>query len=107
MQYQTSASASDRRLEPSLSVPGLVALRDAITVYMRGQPADRRLRQSVRLLCDHAQRRHQRVEELLVALKDVWWSFPEVQRASRDAGTLRTLLNRIVSMCIEQFYAND
>lgn len=107
MQYQLSASASERRLEPSLSVPGLVALREAVRAYLRGRPADYRLRQSTQLLCEHARWKHQRVEELLVALKAAWWSFPEVQRATRDAGALRSLLNRIVSMCIEQYYASQ
>lgn len=107
MQYRLSVPAIERRLEPSLSVPGLVVLREALRDYLRGRPANRRLRQSVRLLCDHARRRNQRVEELLIALKATWWSLPEVQRAAHDAGAARAFRSRVVSMCIEQFYAGN
>lgn len=43
-------------------------------------------------------------EQLLVVLKDVWSTLPEV-RAMTDAGEQIRLLQRVVTMCIKEYYS--
>ena len=43
-------------------------------------------------------------EQLLVVLKDVWGTLPEV-RAMTDAGEQVRLLQRVVTMCIKEYYS--
>ena len=43
-------------------------------------------------------------EHLLIALKDVWNALPEV-RAMTDAAHQIRLLQRVVTMCIKEYYS--
>jgi hypothetical protein len=42
-------------------------------------------------------------EHLLLIMKDLWQSLPEVRRVS-DSGRQTTLLQELISRCIEQYY---
>jgi hypothetical protein len=42
-------------------------------------------------------------EQLLVVLKDIWYALPAV-RAIDDAGAQIRLLQRVVTMCIKEYY---
>jgi hypothetical protein len=44
-------------------------------------------------------------EQLLVVLKDVWYSLPGVQEMSDTTEQVR-LLQRAVTMCIREYYAD-
>jgi len=104
MQYLLSAPPSLERLDSPLPGAGVAALRDALLMFARGQPVDGQLLRSASLLSEHARRRNQRVEQLLIDVKQTWRTLPEVRRASRNPREMRILLSRFVAMCIEQFY---
>lgn len=57
----------------------------------------------LRRLNDEAHRKHMTAEQVLIALKRVWFSIPEV-RSAGDSEAGRVLLHRIVSLSIQQFY---
>ena len=42
-------------------------------------------------------------EQLLLVLKDIWYSLPAV-RAIEDSGAQIRLLQRVVTMCIKEYY---
>ena len=42
-------------------------------------------------------------EQLLVILKDIWYSVPSVRRISEPIEQVR-LLQRVVTMCIKEYY---
>jgi len=86
-----------------LSGAGVVALRSALQAQLRGEWPDGALRRAIRAMCDEAHRNGLRAEQLLVILKDAWSSLPEVARLS-PGGTRERLLDRIVTMCVEEFY---
>jgi hypothetical protein len=43
-------------------------------------------------------------EQVLIALKDIWNALPEV-RAMTDSGNQIRLLQRVVTMCIKEYYS--
>ncbi len=43
-------------------------------------------------------------EQLLVVLKDIWYSMPQIAGASRGDGSSK-LLQELVSRCIHEYYA--
>ena len=43
-------------------------------------------------------------EQVLIALKDMWSALPEV-RVMSDAGNQIRLLQRVVTMCIKEYYS--
>jgi hypothetical protein len=76
--------ALSRYLEDSES--GAVALRDALD-----------------LMAAEARTKSMLPEQLLVVLKDVWYTLPAV-RAIEDSGSQIRLLQRVVTMCIKEYY---
>jgi hypothetical protein len=88
-----------------LSGAGVVALRSALQAQLRGEWPDGALRRAIRVMCDEAHRNGLRAEQLLVILKDAWSSLPEVARLP-TGGTRERLLDRIVTMCVEEFYGS-
>ena len=56
------------------------------------------------LLADEARDKHILAEQLLIVLKDLWHSLPEV-RALTDARQQARLLERVISMCIKEYYS--
>jgi hypothetical protein len=44
-------------------------------------------------------------EQLLVALKGLWQSLPEVENA-RDASEQTLILQRVVTICIKEYFAD-
>lgn len=53
---------------------------------------------------DEARRKGIQAEHLLLALKDIWYSLPEIAGASRGDGS-QTLLQELVSRCIHEYYS--
>ena len=75
------------------------ALRDYITA---GSSAS--LAEGLVLLAGEARSKHIFPEQLLIVLKDLWNSLPEV-RAATDSRQQARLLERVVSMCIKEYYS--
>src|SRR5919204_4325075 len=63
------------------------------------------LRRAVRALCAAAHQEHLRAEQLLVLVKQALNSLPEVAALPYDTERADTLA-RVISLCIEEFYAD-
>ena len=89
---------------PTLSAAGLGAVRCALQAQLRQSLPEQSLRQALRLLCDDARRHGIQPEQLIVLLKQAWLTLPEIH--SLPAGALRREpLARVVTLCIQEFYA--
>jgi hypothetical protein len=84
----------------------LAALRGALRSYLAGQPTRGELHRAMQALCAEAHGGGLRAEELLVRLKLLFHQLPEVQ-ALPHSSDRSDLLNRVVSVCIEQYYEAD
>lgn len=89
---------------PSRLDPETVArLRTALSAYL-AHPGDRnQLQAALITLADDARAKSILPEHLLVMLKDVWNGLPAV-RGMTDSTEQVTLLQRVVTMCIKEYY---
>ena len=81
----------------------LDAVRLALRAYLHDGDASA-LQASLLLVSTEARARNVLPEQLLVALKELWNSLPEV-RAMTDVDQQVRLLQRIVTMCIHEYYS--
>ena len=88
---------------PNLDPRTVEALRTALTRSVNdGAHADE-LRQLLCSTAEEARSKGMQAERLLIILKDVWYSLPDVSTASsRSQGTL---LQDLISRCIQEYYA--
>jgi hypothetical protein len=91
---------------PERVVPADVTelVRGVFRTWVAGAAEDIQLRRALRLFCDVAQQRQLRPEEVLVALKGMFRSVPEV-RDTRNRDISDNFIGRAVTMCIEEYYA--
>jgi predicted NACHT family NTPase len=79
----------------------------ALRVALRGSEQDSEhksaLQGTLLRVATEARARDILPEQLLVRLKEIWSSLPEV-RAMRDAQQQARLLERVVTMCIREYY---
>lgn len=66
---------------------------------------DTRLRDEIQRLCADGRRLGARPEELIVLFKRVWTSLPQGHGQPRDGGN--STLDRVITMCIEEYYRVD
>jgi hypothetical protein len=82
----------------------IAAVRSALVSYI-GAPGDgTRVRSALRVMADEARAKSMPAEQLLIVLKDIWYSLPAV-RAMTDVTQQVRLLQRIVTMCIKEYYS--
>jgi hypothetical protein len=98
------ASDSSQPPPSRLDDETVAAVRAALRAYLSdgGQPAQ--LRNVLLRMSSEARAKGMLPEHLLVALKDVWNGLPEV-RAMSDPGEQIRLLQRVVTMCIKEYYS--
>jgi hypothetical protein len=78
--------------------------RVALTRYLESPDgAGSELRDALDLMATEARSKAMLPEQLLVVLKDVWYALPEV-RSLEDSGAQIRLLQRVVTMCIKEYY---
>jgi hypothetical protein len=78
--------------------------RVALTRYLESPDrAGDELRDALDLMATEARSKAMLPEQLLVVLKDVWYALPEV-RSLEDSGAQIRLLQRVVTMCIKEYY---
>jgi len=69
------------------------------------------VRRSLRPVCDDIRQRGARVEQLIVLLKELWGTLPPDEdgdaRSTGYRDGRREVLDGIVRVCIEEFYAAD
>lgn len=82
----------------------VAAVRAALRTYLSRSPEPAALQRALVRMSAEARDRSILPEHLLVVLKDVWGTLPEV-RAMTDAGEQVRLLQRVVTMCIKEYYS--
>ncbi|PYP81595.1 MAG: hypothetical protein DMD35_01075 [Gemmatimonadetes bacterium] len=87
----------------ALDDESVAAVRLALQRYLRDTRDPRALQASLLVVASEARARRILPEQLLVTLKDIWSSLPEV-RAMTDSGEQVRLLQRVVTMCIREYY---
>lgn len=79
-------------------------LHQALRAQQGGQLSPGAVRAPVRAMCDCARAHGVPIEVVLVTLKHEWRQAPETRRLGRFEST--TVLERVVSLCIAEFYAD-
>jgi uncharacterized protein (DUF2267 family) len=81
------------------------ALRSALEQYAAATVHGNTLHIALRSMAIEARTKAILPEQLLVVLKDVWYSLPSV-RAMNEPADQNRLLQRVVTMCIKEYYAD-
>lgn len=82
----------------------LASVRDALRGYLASGHDGDGLRVALVQMSAQAREKALLPEQLLVVLKDLWGSLPEV-RAMTDHGQQTRLLQRVVTLCIKEYYS--
>jgi hypothetical protein len=90
----------------ALSQRTSVALHDALARYSMGTEDAVALRCALRDVAAEAQARDVSAAELLIAFKALWRSLPAVRDTS-DPVLRARLLERLVTICIEEYYGRN
>src|SRR5687768_6200456 len=78
--------------------------RVALSNYLEdSDAAGPELRNALDAMATEARAKSMLPEQLLVVLKDIWYALPAV-RALEDSGAQIRLLQRVVTMCIKEYY---
>jgi hypothetical protein len=78
--------------------------RVALSRYLEAPEANGpALRDALDGMASEARTKSMLPEQLLIVLKDIWYSLPEV-RAIEDSSAQIRLLQRVVTMCIKEYY---
>ena len=80
------------------------AVRAALLEYLSNGSSSTAIQQALVRMASEARQKSILPEHLLVVLKDVWGALPEV-RAMTDTGEQIRLLQRVVTMCIKEYYS--
>jgi hypothetical protein len=89
---------------PELSASSIAALKSALDAYA-GNNDLRALQSALRLLASEAREKAIHAEQLLVVLKDAWFSLPQVAQAPQGDEQNRQL-QRVVTVCIREYYSD-
>jgi hypothetical protein len=79
------------------------AVRAALVGYLRAPASPSELRAALNRMADEARTKAILPEHLLIALKQLWTSLPEV-RSVGDVDEQTRMLQRVVTMCIREYY---
>ncbi len=88
----------------SLSPETIEAVRAALNTYVDSPHSGERLGRALHAMTAEARDHAMVPEQLIIILKDIWYSLPRV-RSINDAGEHVRLLQRVVTMCIKEYYA--
>ena len=80
------------------------AVREALRHYLGDGSDPSALQSTLRQMSTEARAKDLRAEQLLVVLKDVWSTLPEVRGMTDSTAQIRTL-QRVVTMCIKEYYS--
>ncbi len=100
MAYDSSPSSG------ALASATIEAVRSALAGYVLAPLSGDELQTALCAMSADARAKSILPEHLLVTLKDVWYSLPTVQAMTEQAEQTR-LLQRIVTMCIKEYYSSD
>jgi hypothetical protein len=82
----------------------VATVRAALRAYLADSSDAAALQRALLRMSAEARERTMLPEHLLVVLKDIWGALPEV-RSMPDAGEQVRLLQRVVTMCIKEYYS--
>jgi hypothetical protein len=99
MMAHDSSSTPPSRLDEST----IAGMRDALRAYLANTSNPAALQRALLAMSSEARAKAMLPEHLLVVLKDVWSGMPEV-RSMSDTGEQVRLLQRVVTMCIKEYY---
>ena len=100
MAYDSSQTPPSRLDDATLE-----DLRAALSQYLIDDTSSNQLRDVLMRVATEAREKAILPEHLLIALKDVWSALPEVRSAPAIAQQVR-LLQRVVTMCIKEYYSS-
>ena len=89
---------------PQLSAESVSDLTAALERYARNEADIAAIQPALRKVAEEARQRKVHAEQLLVLLKDVWFSLPGVRGAS-DSDGQHQLLQRLVTLSIREYYS--
>jgi hypothetical protein len=95
---------STQRPPSRLDDATLEELRAALRQYLVDSSSPGVLRSALLRMSSEARAKEMLPEQLLIVLKDVWSALPEV-RAMPDATEQIRMLQRVVTMCIREYYS--
>lgn len=81
----------------------MTALRSALQGQFRHPAGEVDLRRAMRAMCADGRKRQLRVEKIIILLKSIWNGLPEVQ--GRTTSSRQDLLDRLITICVEEYYA--
>jgi hypothetical protein len=89
---------------PGLAEETVTRARDALSGYLDDPEVHGPdLRDALDVMAAEARDKKMLPEQLLVILKDLWYTLPAV-RAVEDSGAQIRMLQRVVTMCIKEYY---
>ena len=100
MMAHDPGGASPGRLDEA----SIDAVRASLRAYLQDSQDPAALQASLLTFASEARARSIMPEQLLIVLKDIWSGLPEV-RAMSDARAQTSLLQRVVTMCIKEYYS--
>jgi len=89
---------------PRLSAAARDALESALVTYLANPKDTDHLKSALQRVAIEAREKDVRAEHVLVALKDIWYELPQM-RAVTDVDEQHRLLQRVVTLCIREYYA--
>ena len=96
--------AFDRMPSPRLEAPTLDALRAVMQRAVRKGDHGMELQEVLARAATEAREKNIHAEQLLVIMKDLWHSLPDLRAADTDRQN--ELLQELISRCITQYYAS-
>jgi hypothetical protein len=88
----------------SLAPETIEAVRSALIRYVDAPAHGERLQAALHTMAAEARVKAMLPEQLLVVLKDIWNSLPAV-RSMSDPGEQTRLMQRVVTICIREYYS--
>ena len=97
--------AFDRTPAPRLEADTLEALRTVMQRAVRQGDHAQELQDVLIRAASEARDKDLHAEQLLVMMKDLWYSLPDVRQAG-DGERQTVLLQQLITRCISQYYAS-
>lgn len=89
---------------PALDATTVAELRDALARSIAAGSHDEALKGVLTRAATDARAKGMLAEQLLLALKEIWYGLPEISARSGDETQTR-LLQQLIARCIQEYYA--